>query len=128
MHGGCPRLRAQGGLTHGGRDPPGPDHPRSATALRQKFLGAHPTAKTQVRYFSWKAGAVLAMHLGEEVLAGASASATDLIRVPAAGRQLVRQGSSPAFTALRFFNKPRPVWPTSRRPESPKRFTAASPD
>ncbi|APD47580.1 acireductone dioxygenase [Synechococcus sp. CS-602] len=80
-----------------------PDHPERA-ALRQKFLAEHTHSEDEVRFFVEGRG-LFCLHLGEEVLL-VLCERDDLIRVPAGSRHWFDMGSSPRFTALRFFNNP----------------------
>jgi len=65
-HGGCRAAQAAGGLTHCGRDPPGP-RPPEARALRQKFpRSEHTTAKTRCAFFRGRPGLFLQPALGFE--------------------------------------------------------------
>jgi len=80
-----------------------PDHPDRAT-LRQKFLAEHTHSEDEVRFFVEGRG-LFCLHIGEEVLQ-VLCERNDFLRVPAGTRHWFDMGSSPHFTAIRFFDNP----------------------
>jgi len=80
-----------------------PDHP-DREALRQKFLAEHTHSEDEVRFFVEGRG-LFCLHIGAEVLQ-VLCEADDFLRVPAGTRHWFDMGSSPHFTAIRFFDNP----------------------
>jgi len=80
-----------------------PDHP-DKTALRQKFLDEHIHTEDEVRFFVRGQG-LFCLHLGDKVYQ-VLCKQHDLISVPANTPHWFDMGSSPDFTAIRFFNNP----------------------
>lgn len=80
-----------------------PDHP-DRDALRQKFLSEHTHSEDEVRFFVEGRG-LFCLHIGEEVLQ-VLCEADDWISVPAGTKHWFDMGSSPRFTAIRFFDNP----------------------
>lgn len=80
-----------------------PEHPDRA-ALRQKFLAEHTHSEDEVRFFVEGRG-LFCLHIGAEVLQ-VLCEADDFLRVPAGTRHWFDMGSSPHFTAIRFFDNP----------------------
>ncbi|AEH07989.1 MULTISPECIES: 1,2-dihydroxy-3-keto-5-methylthiopentene dioxygenase [Protofrankia] len=79
-----------------------PDWPATATAARAKFLAEHTHADAEVRFFAAGAG-VFYLHIGDEVHA-VLCEAGDLLSVPAGTTHWFDMGTSPSFTAVRFFH------------------------
>lgn len=80
-----------------------PDHPDRA-ALRQRFLAEHTHSEDEVRFFVEGRG-LFCLHIGDEVLQ-VRCEADDFLRVPAGTRHWFDMGSTPQFTAIRFFDNP----------------------
>jgi len=80
-----------------------PSHPERQ-ALRQKFLAEHTHSEDEVRFFVEGRG-LFCLHIGEEVLQ-LLCEQNDFLRLPAGTRHWFDMGSSPLFTAIRFFNNP----------------------
>ena len=80
-----------------------PDHPERE-ALRQRFLAEHTHSEDEVRFFVEGRG-LFCLHIGAEVLQ-VLCEADDFLRVPAGTRHWFDMGSSPHFTAIRFFDNP----------------------
>ena len=80
-----------------------PSHPERQS-LRQKFLAEHTHSEDEVRFFVEGRG-LFCLHIGEEVLQ-LLCEQNDFLRVPAGTRHWFDMGSSPRFTAIRFFNNP----------------------
>lgn len=80
-----------------------PDHP-DREALRRKFLSEHTHSEDEVRFFVEGRG-LFCLHIGEEVLQ-VLCETNDFLRVPAGTRHWFDMGSTPQFTAIRFFDNP----------------------
>ena len=80
-----------------------PDHP-DRQALRQKFLAEHTHSEDEVRFFVEGRG-LFCLHIGEEVLQ-VLCETGDFLRVPAGTKHWFDMGSTPQFTAIRFFDNP----------------------
>ena len=80
-----------------------PDHPERQ-ALRQKFLAEHTHSEDEVRFFVEGRG-LFCLHLGDEV-AQVLCTSNDFLKVPASTKHWFDMGSSPHFTAIRFFDNP----------------------
>jgi len=80
-----------------------PEHP-DREALRRKFLAEHTHSEDEVRFFVEGRG-LFCLHIGGEVLQ-VLCEQNDFLRVPAGTRHWFDMGSSPRFTAIRFFDNP----------------------
>jgi 1,2-dihydroxy-3-keto-5-methylthiopentene dioxygenase len=80
-----------------------PDWPEKARAARGKFLGEHIHDEDEVRFFVSGRGCFY-LHVGNRVLA-VVCEAGDLIAVPRGTRHWFDMGTSPRFTAVRFFQR-----------------------
>lgn len=83
-------------------------HPRDddewrtmAATARGKFLAEHTHDEEEIRYFAHGSG-VFYLHIGDRV-AAVLCTAGDLINVPALTTHWFDMGTSPDFTAIRFF-------------------------
>jgi 1,2-dihydroxy-3-keto-5-methylthiopentene dioxygenase len=80
-----------------------PQWPAKAAAARAKFLDEHTHDEDEVRFFASGTGCFY-LHLGDRVLA-VVCTPGDLLSVPAGTCHWFDMGPSPAFTAIRFFQK-----------------------
>ena len=80
-----------------------PEHP-DRVALRQMFLAEHTHSEDEVRFFVEGRG-LFCLHIGDEVLQ-VLCETDDFLRVPAGTRHWFDMGSTPQFTAIRFFDNP----------------------
>lgn len=79
------------------------DHPDKKT-LREKFLSEHTHSEDEIRFFVRGEG-LFTLHIDSKVFAVLCCK-NDLISVPAGTKHWFDMGSSPQFTAIRFFNNP----------------------
>jgi 1,2-dihydroxy-3-keto-5-methylthiopentene dioxygenase len=80
-----------------------PDWPEKTRAARGKFLEEHIHDEDEVRFFASGRGCFY-LHVGNRVLA-VVCEAGDLIAVPRGTRHWFDMGTSPSFTAVRFFQR-----------------------
>ncbi|MEU6721029.1 cupin domain-containing protein [Nonomuraea sp. NPDC046802] len=80
----------------------GEDWPERAAAARQKFLAEHTHDDDEVRYFVSGSG-IFYLHVDGKVHA-VLCEAGDLLSVPKNTTHWFDMGTSPAFTAIRFFH------------------------
>ncbi|MEU8363769.1 cupin domain-containing protein [Nonomuraea sp. NPDC048882] len=80
----------------------GADWPERAAAARQKFLAEHTHDDDEVRYFVSGSG-IFYLHVNGRVHA-VLCEAGDLLSVPKNTTHWFDMGTSPAFTAIRFFH------------------------
>lgn len=80
-----------------------PAHPDRAV-LRQKFLAEHTHSEDEVRFFVAGRG-LFTMHIGDHVYE-LTATAGDLVTVPAGTKHWFDTGEEPSFTAVRLFLDP----------------------
>ena len=80
-----------------------PDWAEKARAARGKFLEEHTHDEDEVRFFASGRGCFY-LHVGNRVLA-VVCEAGDLIAVPRGTRHWFDMGTSPNFTAVRFFQR-----------------------
>lgn len=74
-----------------------------AAAARQKFLAEHTHDEEEIRFFSAGSG-VFYLHVNERVLAMLCTEG-DLLSVPALTTHWFDMGTTPDFTAIRFFHE-----------------------
>src|SRR5690606_38422910 len=84
-------------------DADNPDWPATAAGARAKFLDEHRHAEDEVRFFAAGRGCFY-LHLGDAVLATVC-EAGDLLSVPAGTLHWFDMGTTPDFTAIRFFEE-----------------------
>ncbi|MDI3418017.1 1,2-dihydroxy-3-keto-5-methylthiopentene dioxygenase [Streptomyces luteolus] len=84
-------------------DPEDPQWPEKARAARTKFLDEHFHTEDEVRFFVDGSGCFY-LHLNQRVYAMVC-TAGDLISVPANTVHWFDMGSTPDFTAIRFFQE-----------------------
>ncbi len=85
-------------------DPSAPGAAEQIAAARGKFLAEHTHADDEIRFFVEGAGAFY-LHLGEQVHT-VLCQQGDYLSVPAGTTHWFDMGSSPRFTAIRFFQSP----------------------
>lgn len=82
---------------------PDPESKAIAAAARQKFLAEHTHDEEEIRFFSAGSG-VFYLHVNERVLAMLCTEG-DLLSVPALTTHWFDMGTTPDFTAIRFFHE-----------------------
>lgn len=85
---------------HTGDDP---ESQAVASAARQKFLAEHTHDEEEIRFFSAGSG-VFYLHVNDRVLAMLCTEG-DLLSVPALTTHWFDMGTTPDFTAIRFFHE-----------------------
>jgi 1,2-dihydroxy-3-keto-5-methylthiopentene dioxygenase len=82
----------------------GPEWPKTARAMRAKFVDEHTHGEDDEVRFMIRGGGVFYLHIGDRVHA-VYAAAGDLLGVPQGTTHWFDTGSVPDFTAVRFFHE-----------------------